>query len=116
MSKLIEKLSEYGADVQGIMERFLKDEELYKNCINTFYKDTSFDDLGVSIKSQQYDTAFNYAHTLKGVSGNMGLTPLYNYIVILVESLRSKDYSKVKEQYDDVMNEYRRSKIIFYRK
>lgn len=113
MSRLIDKLSAYGADVQGIMERFLNDEELYINCLNTFFEDESFDALGVSIKNKHYEEAFNYAHTLKGVSGNMGLTPLYNFIVVLVESLRGNYYSQIDEQYSDVINEYNRSKNFF---
>lgn len=113
MSILIKKLLDYGADTQGIMERFIKDEDLYKSCITTFYEDTSFEDLGCAISNKQYDVAFNYAHSLKGVSGNMGLTPLYNLIVILVEALRSKDYSQIDKHYSDVMIEYNKSKDFF---
>jgi len=114
MSILIKKLLDYGADIQGIMERFLKDEDLYKSCITTFYEDSGFQDLGICISNKQYDAAFNYAHSLKGVSGNMGLTPLYNLIVVLVEALRNKDYSQIDRQYADVMIEYKRSKDFFY--
>lgn len=113
MSRLIEKLTEYGADIPGILERFLEDEELYASCIETFYADTGFNDLGIAIINKQYEDAFNYAHTLKGVAGNMGLTPLYNSIVILVESLRYKDYLKIEEQYDSIMKEYFKSKNLF---
>ena len=116
MSKLIHLLSEYGADISGITERFLNDEQLYKNCIHAFYGDSAFSSLGISIKTGNYDDAFNYAHTLKGVSGNMGLIPLYNFIADLVESLRSKDYSQVDYQYQKVMNEYKRSKDLLYNK
>lgn len=33
--------------------------------------------------------AFDYAHALKGVTSNVGLTPLYNCIVEIVEPLRN---------------------------
>lgn len=116
MSRLIEKLTEYGADITGILERFLEDEELYESCIETFYSDTGFNNLGIAILNKQYDAAFNYAHTLKGVTGNMGLTPLYNSIVVLVEALRNKDYSQVEMQYTDMMKEYNKSKDFFFSK
>lgn len=116
MSKLIKLLSEYGADVPGIMERFLNDEDLYNSCIHAFYEDNTFNDLGISIETANYDDAFNYAHTLKGITGNMGLVPLYNLIVILVESLRSRDYSQINFQYKKIMDEYNKSKDLFYNK
>ena len=34
-------------------------------------------------------SAFEAAHTLKGVTGNMGLTPLYDAVCTIVEPLRT---------------------------
>ena len=47
------------------------------------------------------DGAFEAAHTLKGVSGNLGLAPLYKAVCALVEPLR------LREERDDYPELYR---------
>ena len=39
------------------------------------------------------EAALNAAHTLKGVLANMGITPLYDIVVQIVEPLRKGDLS-----------------------
>ena len=80
MSILLEKLENYGADVNGAMSRFLKDEELYAVCLSAFESDEGFAELGEALKNQDYQQAFDAAHTIKGVAGNLGLTPLFEAI------------------------------------
>ncbi|MEF9971731.1 MAG: Hpt domain-containing protein [Oscillospiraceae bacterium] len=93
MDKIIEKLKEYGADVDGAMRRFLDDEELYKSCFVIFLEDKAFLKLEEALAVEDYEKAFECAHTLKGVAGNMGLNPIYKVICDMVEALRSKEYS-----------------------
>ncbi|MEG2711133.1 MAG: Hpt domain-containing protein [Clostridia bacterium] len=93
MDDLIKQLTEYGADTPGAMGRFLDDVDLYKTCFAMFLADESFAQLDAAIAQADYAKAFEYAHTLKGVAGNMGLTPLYQVICHIVEALRSADYA-----------------------
>ncbi|MEG2159397.1 MAG: Hpt domain-containing protein, partial [Clostridia bacterium] len=76
MDKIIECLKEYGADIDGAMGRFIGDTDLYKSCFSTFIADDAFLKLGEALNAMDYDMAFEYAHSLKGTTGNMGLTPL----------------------------------------
>ncbi|MBR6232339.1 MAG: Hpt domain-containing protein, partial [Erysipelotrichaceae bacterium] len=51
-----------------------------------------------AIKENDLEAAFRAAHALKGVSGNLSLTPLYEKVVEITELLRSHtqmDYSKM---------------------
>ena len=66
-------LSAYGVDLNEVMERFVNDEELYYECLNTFIDDPSFDGLHNALLEKEYEAAFHHAHTLKGVAGNLGL-------------------------------------------
>ncbi len=50
---------------------------------------------------KKYDEAFEDAHALKGVAGNLHLTSLYDAISQLVEPLRQKDFNK---DYDALYN------------
>ena len=51
------------------------------------------------------DGAFQAAHTLKGVSGNLGLTPLYEAVCDIVEPLRHgekrSDYPAMLEKIEE---------------
>ena len=55
-------------------------------------------------------SAFEAAHTLKGVTGNMGLTPLYDAVCTIVEPLRTgedrEDYTKM---YEDACRQFKRA-------
>lgn len=105
-SVLLDQLSKWGCDVPGAMERFLDDEDLYLSCLDIFAEDENFAKLRQSLDSKNYTDAFDSAHTLKGVSGNLGLSPLYQAVVEIVEPLRSKDYSNLEAQYSKVINKY----------
>ena len=111
MDKL-EKLGAWGADIPGTMQRLLNDKELYDNCLQMFVGDENFAALGESVKAKDYAQAFNEVHTLKGVAGNLGLVPMFNVLSTMIEALRAKDYSKVDEQYADVMQKYAEFKEI----
>ncbi|MEG1850081.1 MAG: Hpt domain-containing protein, partial [Oscillospiraceae bacterium] len=90
MDPMLDNLRLYGADMDGAMSRFLDDIDLYKTCFTVFLADESFPKLGEALAAMDYEAAFEYAHTLKGVTGNMGLTPLYQVLCHLVAMLRSR--------------------------
>ncbi|MDD3747243.1 MAG: Hpt domain-containing protein [Anaerostipes sp.] len=104
MEERMKQLRDYGADVDGALERFVDDTELYIQCLEAFDEEEAFGLLGKAIEEKEYEEAFNQAHTLKGVAGNLGLTPLFDMICDIVEPLRSKDYSDLDKKYKDVMD------------
>ncbi|MEG0805604.1 MAG: Hpt domain-containing protein [Lachnospiraceae bacterium] len=105
MSQLIDSFASYGADIKGIMERLMGDEELLEKCLEQFTKDEGFEKLEQALEEQDYTQAFEHAHALKGVSGNLGLTPLYGAICRLVEALRSKTYDNISVLKQEVFHE-----------
>lgn len=113
MTTTLEKLSYWGADVNQALARFLNDEELYKECLQMFKADDNFQQLGSSITDENYEQAFENAHTLKGVAGNLALTPLYTAISEIVESLRCNDCYNLKQQYIHIMEKYEEFKQLF---
>ncbi|WOC31371.1 MULTISPECIES: Hpt domain-containing protein [Caproicibacterium] len=112
MSRLIDLLNVYGADTAVTMERFLQDEALYQSCLQSFSADPAFDELRRALQKQDFTAAFNAAHTLKGVAGNLGLTPLFNTISTLVEALRAKEFSNVVQQHKAICLEKERMESI----
>ncbi|MEG1845223.1 MAG: Hpt domain-containing protein, partial [Clostridia bacterium] len=63
MDDFLEKLKDYGGDMEGAMARFVEDIDLYKTCFVTFLADVAFPDLGASLEKSDYKRAFECAHT-----------------------------------------------------
>lgn len=110
LSELKTKLAAYGVDVAETMDRFVGDEELYVSCLHLFFDDENFTALRKALDEKAYGQVFDCAHSLKGVTANLGLTPLFHAICELVESLRNQIYSHVEEQYQAIMEERDRCK------
>lgn len=103
MSKLTDRLEAYGVNIPEVMERFVDDEEMYEDCLNMFIRDASFQELGNTISAGKYEEAFDHAHALKGVAGNLGLGKMFQALCDIVEPLRKKDYSNLDRQYTAVL-------------
>lgn len=106
MSEILKKLSTYGANVSEAMERFLNDEEMYIDCLRLLAEDKTFYLLGDAVKRRDQKAIFEYAHSLKGAVGNLGITRLFNAICELVEPVRAKDLSNVDELYNNMLEEF----------
>ena len=92
----IDSLRAYGANVDEGMTRCMNNEAFYFRLIGMALKDSRFDTLGVKIASGDLQAAFEEAHALKGVLGNLALTPIYNPVSEMTELLRARqnvDYS-----------------------
>lgn len=105
--RVLDSLKHWNCDVDGALERFVDDSDLYVSCLEIFAKDENFENLRKALEVQDYEAAFKAAHTLKGVAGNLGLTPLLHAIVNIVEPLRAKDYSNLMSLYEGVIENYR---------
>lgn len=103
MTKVINALKEWGCDVDGAIERFIGDIELYETCLKTVLSDKSFTGLGEALKRDDVKEAFDHAHTLKGVLANMGLTPMYDITVRIVEPLRVGNSENLLLVYEELM-------------
>ncbi len=105
-SELLSRLSDYGVDLSSTMERFVGNEELYQKCFDMFLSDDNMRLLAEALSRQDYEAAFNAAHTLKGITANMGFAPLLKPVSALVEALRAGDHTNLDAQYAAVAAEY----------
>ena len=102
MSALTDALTAYGADVQSALERFGGDESLYQLCFGLLLDDQNFHDLEAHIAAENMEGAFLAAHTLKGVLGNLGITPLLHSISNVVEALRTHDTENLSTEHEAI--------------
>ncbi|WP_407458198.1 Hpt domain-containing protein [Fibrobacter sp.] len=92
----IEKLNAFGANTAEGLARCFGNEALYLKLVATIPGEGNFDKLKNTLDAGDLENAFLAAHALKGVLGNLSLTPLYVKIADMTEHLRSKtdmDYS-----------------------
>lgn len=81
-------LAKRGIDVDDALNRFMGNQPLYVKCLRQFLEDENYSKLTKALDTQDYEGAFRFAHTPKGVVGNLSLTNLYAAVTPLVESLR----------------------------
>ena len=92
----IEALRSYGANVDEGLQRCMGMTEFYLKMVERSAKDTKIGELETEINAGDLDRAFETAHAMKGVFGNLALTPLYEPVCEITELLRSRtdtDYS-----------------------
>ena len=107
----MESLRAFGANVDEGLERCMGMEDFYVEMIELGLADERFTDLGPLLENKDFDGAFETVHALKGVIGNLALTPLYETICEITEHLRAKEdvdyitlYDKLIEQRKQLMD------------
>lgn len=89
MNRLLTNLAEQGCDMEDAKKRLLEDEDFLEQCIRMTALDPAFSELEQAIAAHASTEAFYAVHSLKGVFGNIGLTPLYLLATQIVEPLRN---------------------------
>ena len=92
----IDKLREYGADVDEGLERCMGREDFYLMLVGKAAGDKRLEQLEQQLAEKDLDSAFETAHALKGLTANLSLTPLTAPVSEMTELLRARtdtDYS-----------------------
>ncbi len=98
------ELQRNGADIKSALRSFMGKEEMYEKYLVKFLaEDPNYDNLMISLENKDYSEAFRCAHTLKGVSINLGLTPLYQSASELTEQLREKEPEEINTESVDTI-------------
>ncbi len=85
----VDALREYGANTAEGLERCMNNEAFYLRFVNMALEDKGFDALKTAIEAGDKKASFEAAHALKGLLGNLSLTPIYDIVVELTERLRA---------------------------
>ncbi len=110
MDHFKEIFAAYGVDYDATLRRFAGNTTLYLRVLGMLPNDKSLEKLGAAIDSGDLDSAFEAAHTLKGVAGNLGLTSLFDAVNAIVEPLRAReDRGDYVQLYTAVQAEYQKA-------
>lgn len=91
-----EELAAIGVEYDEVLKRFMGKEDFYLRMLKKFLDDKNYDGLKQSVADGDWQTAFNHAHTVKGLCGNLGLGGILKYVVPLTEELRHEPYDENK--------------------
>ena len=86
----LDTLKAYGANTAEGMGRCLNNEAFYLRMVSMTLADGNFDALKTAMDAGDARGAFAAAHSLKGTTGNVALTPIYEPVCALTELLRGK--------------------------
>ena len=99
-----------GIDYEEGVSRFVGNADIYEKFLRDFVNDPTFSALESALSARDIKAAFQAAHTLKGVTGNLSLTDLYSDLVKLTDALRGEgDLSLADSLYPAVRSDYERA-------
>ena len=108
----IQKLQEYGVNTKEGLSRCMNMEKFYFRMLGMGLKNDAFDKLEKALAAGNLEEAFEQAHAIKGVVGNLAITPIYKPISEMTEQLRNKEavdyvtiYKPIKELRDKLVSE-----------
>ncbi len=95
-----------GIDYDAAVSRFSGNSTLYETVLQSLPRDETFSKLGPALEAKDYEQAKRLTHTLKGVAGNLSVTPLYENAVQLMAALKAGNYDQAADLYDALQNAY----------
>ena len=84
-------------------------EGMYLKCFGMLFQDENLEKLGKALSSGDLQAAFEAAHTLKGMAGNMGLEPFSEAVCAIMEPMRAKEeYGDYQALYNGILSEHKK--------
>lgn len=93
---LLEELELLGVDIEDATTRFMNNSALYEKMLKKLPKVVEGAAVLPFVESEDYETALSNAHTLKGVMGNLSITPLYRCYTEAVNLFREGNSEEAK--------------------
>lgn len=104
MNKYI--LFKAGINTAEGLKRLNNDMPLYEDLLKKFTEDSCFQELCAALNANDCPTAFEAAHSLKGISANLSLKRLHEAIAPLTECLRVGDLEAAHELFPPTKEAY----------
>lgn len=106
--KVKEMLKGAGVDLEKTLARFMGNEALYCKFLLRFPSDPNYLDLEKALREKDLDLVERAAHTLKGVSANLGLDPVAAVMAEIVKSVRQGEADQLPILFEKAQREYMR--------
>ena len=94
---LTEELKSLGVDVDGALKRLGGNAALYERLLGTSPKTIREHYVSADFDGNDYGTTTEMAHAIKGTSGNLSITPVYEAYTEIVNLLRAGKPEEARE-------------------
>lgn len=109
MSEFEKRFVSEGNDYASLSERTGGDEELIAQLMQMFLVDESWAEMCTAIEAGECEKAFRAAHSLKGSSGMLGFTALFDRMKVITDCLRNGDIDGAEKAFEATRAEYEKA-------
>ena len=99
---LMDELRQLGVNVDEAVSRMMGKEEIYKKILGKFPAMLESAELKTDFDGNNYEPVIEKVHALKGATGNLSLTPLYDAYTQITNLLRAGDVETARELLIDI--------------
>ncbi len=103
MSDMLSELKDLGVNVEEGMKRLMNNEALYVKMLGKFLDAVGNSNVMACFEAGDLETAVSKAHNLKGVTGNLSITPLYKGYTDVVALLRAGKPDEARQALEDIL-------------
>lgn len=100
---LFDELKALGVDIDGGLKRLNGNEKLYTRLLGTFVKSIKANEVQPDFDTDDYTEIIEKAHSIKGTSGNMSITPIYESYTEILGLLRAGEPEKAKPVLEKIL-------------
>ncbi len=93
---LFEDLKALGVDIDGGLKRLGGNEALYTRLLGTFVKAIRGQGIDPDFDTSDYEDVKEKAHAIKGTSGNLSITPVFEAYTEIMNLLRARQPEEAK--------------------
>ena len=101
---LIDDIKALGANTDEALERFMGNASLYERMLGKLTAAVESNQVMPCFEAGDHQGALEKAHTLKGVTGNLSITPLYKAYSDAVTFLRDNKPDEAKAAVESILS------------
>ncbi len=99
-----EELKDLGVNVEEGLERVMDDEALYETMLGMFVDKIDSNPIAMEdFDADDLTVAIQRVHILKGLTGNLSMTPLFEGYVKMLDSLRTDRPGEAAQEYERIL-------------
>lgn len=100
----LEELKELGVDVEEGLERVLDDEPLYETMLGMYIDKVNDNPIAMEdFDADSLDVLISRVHILKGLTGNLAMTPLFTGYLQALDLLRTGRPKEAAREYERLL-------------
>lgn len=102
-------LKQAGIDYEDGVRRCGDNADLYAKLLGLFLADDNFEAACASLADKDYEQLFSHTHEIKGMSGNMSISEVYDTSSNVVALLRAQDYDAIPAAFEAMSRAYEKA-------